>query len=107
MRLTARLARALDGADEIRHRMHLHLFHDTSAMDLDRLLHGSQIAGDLLVERAGDHVIKHLAFAGRQRGETRFDASQVRTFDRAPAWSENPRRRLSSPRRCPGHRRGR
>ena len=52
--------------DEVRDRAHAQLFHHPATVDLDRLLDRSQIAGDLLVEPAGDDVGHDLALARRQ-----------------------------------------
>src|SRR5882672_1828530 len=41
---------SLDHAHELRHRAHVHLLHAARAMDLDGLLRGTEIGGDLLVQ---------------------------------------------------------
>lgn len=49
------------------------LVHDAGTMDLDGLLDGTQVKGDLLVEAATDHMTEHFFFARGQGGEERLE----------------------------------
>ena len=49
-------------------------------MNLDGLLHGAQVRGDLLVQLSGDDVLEHLALAGREGVEALLDALQFPPF---------------------------
>src|SRR5204863_6328342 len=52
--------------DQFRHRSGPHLQHDLPALFLDRRFRGAELAGDLLVEEAGDDSGHHVAFARGQ-----------------------------------------
>ena len=56
---------------------HAELLHHPSAVDLDGLFHRSQIAGDLLVEPAGDNVGQDFAFPRRQGGDLGLDGLEL------------------------------
>src|SRR5262249_19704965 len=47
-------------AHQILHGAYAEFAHHPAAMDLDRLFHRAEIAGDLLVEPSGHHVGEHL-----------------------------------------------
>ena len=53
-------------ADKIRDRAYPQLFHHPAAVDLDGLFRRSQIACNLLVESASDHMREYFALAWRQ-----------------------------------------
>ncbi|MDB6153320.1 MAG: hypothetical protein JWL90_1773 [Chthoniobacteraceae bacterium] len=55
--LCRRHPRCLRHAHQLRHGHHAHFFHHTSAMDLDRLLRGVELAADLFVEHSGDDTL--------------------------------------------------
>ena len=43
---------------------HAHLLHHAAAMNLDGLLDGAEIVGDLFVETSSNHMPKHLVWTG-------------------------------------------
>src|SRR5689334_20898718 len=52
---------------------HAHVFHHAAAVNLDRLLDRAEIVGDLLVEASRYHMPEHLALAGCERCEPRYE----------------------------------
>ena len=56
------------GTHQVGQRMNSHLFHDPAAVHFDGLLAGTKVAGDLLVQLAGDDMFHHIALARREAG---------------------------------------
>ena len=50
-------------------------------MHFYRVFARAEIAGDLLVELAGDDAFEHLVFARRERGEARLGPGQLRPHE--------------------------
>src|SRR5437867_10070024 len=63
----------LGHAHQVRHRLDLHLVHDPATVNLDGLLRGPEVEGDLLVQQAGHNQFEHLPLAARQRIEAALD----------------------------------
>lgn len=63
-------AQPLRQPHQIGHRPQTQLAHQTAAVDLDVLLAGAEVRGDLLVHLAGDDVAEHLPFPWRQARES-------------------------------------
>ena len=62
--------------NEVRYGANAQLLHHPAAMNLDGLLDGAQIAGNLLVEAACDHMHQHFALARGQGLDFRLDRFQ-------------------------------
>jgi hypothetical protein len=52
-----------NSVDKLSHRVGLHFLHHTRAMNLDRLLYGSKIVGNLHIQLSGDNVIENFTLA--------------------------------------------
>src|SRR5262245_50615875 len=72
--------RRLHGADEISDRTYAHLGHHPATMHLHRLFRNAELAGDLLVEPAGNHASQNLALLRRQARQTFGDRRELRAL---------------------------
>ena len=60
-------------ANQFGHGSHPHLLHHPGTMDFDRLLDGTEVAGDLFVQFASDDIFEHFALTRCERGQARPD----------------------------------
>ena len=80
-RKASRRADLLSGAHQIGDRLRFHFIHNPAAVDLDGLLAGSELIGDLLVQQAANHQRHHLAFPRGQHRVTLCNRIPLRSGD--------------------------